>query len=943
MAHQYLNNSHGMILDGAAASQAVDSSGEVLEVEGCDISSLPVDGVVNYEHLGEDHVAAGKEHEKPAPGEEVVGRILVAKKIFDAGDCETEREELYWHKLKVPFVYMIARLADGAGHRGAQALAASIRDHHANNEPILLRWSIEGATLDRQGNRLKQSVARRVSITWKPCNRTAVSGLVEDPNAPPGFDKRPAEVQKHERLHPEFMKLGGAVEVEYTPFEKSEEGAELLLAKMRLLAKAKLLKTLAAGIGGAMPSALTQGAALQRESLRSRMHKAVQAYRPGGRFSKSEFVAIAKTYLPEANDEFLDHFADVAEDYHMRRLKKALDLSHDREVQPQEGLGWAEPDKKAAEPPKVKSWLKGAQPQVGGGKNRLHLDEHGNLTTPKGARLGFHAPSGPEYLSILHPDMHDIPEETRQLYKSTVHRPWERAMANWMELNKRAREGRLPRSVVRLAGLFSAMSPNTGVPLQERHFGHVMDMLHEGVMNLHEPVEQRHIDEFERRAQGPYLPNWNSDHYEVAGPPPGVASWDEAQARDAEPNEFGNEKAELPQIMGLRHLDDIMPHLEHLFATHGADGRQMASALMGMKTAYNRKATATNAAEAKAHFADKHPTVHGFGPKLTRYMLTMAGAGNMLVPDRHMTRSLWNIGADDPISDYLATQVVTKAKNEPMLQALDKHFFNKHPAVQYVLQKYPEHFKGHEEQAIFPAFWLHWLHIPHYERNQGREQAPSEGSEKGKFFMSGTDHKVFWDAVQDSMRRHGIPVHGEPYHYSPPDTSFDFGQNVAMAKAEPHNPWHNQPLEARALAAMTELHQRFGEMGALTGFFSHVAPALMAQERPRRPRDPYAVIRKAEALVVNLRKALADAKGALSPYAQPRTVWFAGTHVQPGYARTADEEYDLLHEDGDHFYAVPQGTPPGAYPEKLTKLPKAKWGTHYDVFARPSVLTTDLE
>jgi hypothetical protein len=48
-------------------------------------------------------------------------------------------------------------------------------------------------------------------------------------------------------------------------------------------------------------------------------------------------------------------------------------------------------------------------------------------------------------------------------------------MGNWLVLNKMAREGKLPPSVISHAAIFSAMSPNTSVPMQELYFGHYMD------------------------------------------------------------------------------------------------------------------------------------------------------------------------------------------------------------------------------------------------------------------------------------------------------------------------------------------------------------------------------------------------------------------------------------------------------------------------------------
>lgn len=116
----------GMIIDGVAASEAIDSSGEVLDVKGCDISSFENgDGLLNWEHRGEDA--------KGASANDIVGHIIYAKKIYKADDCADRRQRMYWDMVKLPLIYIKARLYDGGGHPGAIALAAQIRDHVQNN------------------------------------------------------------------------------------------------------------------------------------------------------------------------------------------------------------------------------------------------------------------------------------------------------------------------------------------------------------------------------------------------------------------------------------------------------------------------------------------------------------------------------------------------------------------------------------------------------------------------------------------------------------------------------------------------------------------------------------------------------------------------------------------------------------------------------------------
>ncbi len=377
--------STGMILDGVFASQAIDSSGEILDIDGCDISTLAKDGVANYEHKeGDKKVEGGGNN-----GEEIVGRIIYAKKVFSVADCDTDREEKYWDQVKVPFIYGMVRLYDAAGHSGAAALAAQVRDHHANGEPLLVRYSIEGSTLERdkdQPNRLAVSVARRVAMTLKPCNRTAVSGLVADPKAPEGFEKAPesdkhilriAGMEKTERLeHPLYTRLGGSAELESNPF--IDDGT---MAKLKLIAKTTMLKALEAGSYNAAPSALVGGAALQREDrgLKARAMAAVRDYGKK-KFDKAEFRAFAKTYLPEADDHFLDHFTDLAHDYHMKKA---------------EALGKKEA--KVKQPAKVAAPKKTANPKPKKPKAPEPVEEPDNLLAdaPAGGDTSFDFSSEP--------------------------------------------------------------------------------------------------------------------------------------------------------------------------------------------------------------------------------------------------------------------------------------------------------------------------------------------------------------------------------------------------------------------------------------------------------------------------------------------------------------------------------------------------------------------
>src|SRR6185437_6588779 len=311
--------STGMVLACIFAAETIDSSGERLLVDGLDISSFQ-DGTapVNYEH----------KHSKDSNGEEKVGVVLDAKKIFSAKDCTSDLERRAWESVGQPLVFGHVRLFDGAGHTGAMALAASIRDQVANDEKVLVRWSIEGSTLSRDGNTLKESMAIALAATWTPCNKVCDTILLEDPQAPAGFPKAPNEKKVSSLLEaalkselPEetrAKKLGGALSWVYNPIVEDP-----------------IAKTMTAGSYDAAPSSLTGGAALQCEEIDGTKRKkkidskALDALRryleKATVFDKGEMREFMRSELPEASDEYLSHFEKIVDEVRVSRsqVKKA--------------------------------------------------------------------------------------------------------------------------------------------------------------------------------------------------------------------------------------------------------------------------------------------------------------------------------------------------------------------------------------------------------------------------------------------------------------------------------------------------------------------------------------------------------------------------------------------------------------------------------------------
>lgn len=283
-----LEKAKGMVIDGIAASEHIDSSGEILDVDGCDISDIH-DGVavLNYEHKDETPT-------------DVVGRIIFGKKIFSEKDCEDERQLMYWKKSGVPYIYIIGELMDADGHYGAKDLAAIFRYYKSRELPIITRFSIEGSTLEKVGNRLKKSIFKRCAITIKPCNKDATSGVLFDPT-----DKKPKKddirsvvekiTEKFE--HPSYSRLPGAVDIECMPLLELEKALPEESQKNN--------------------NVLQENTLPDKDLLKNKIMGLLKDWNGDGDFK--EFV---KFNLPEVSDEFLDKFTELVDDFKIKKIKK---------------------------------------------------------------------------------------------------------------------------------------------------------------------------------------------------------------------------------------------------------------------------------------------------------------------------------------------------------------------------------------------------------------------------------------------------------------------------------------------------------------------------------------------------------------------------------------------------------------------------------------------
>jgi hypothetical protein len=151
-------------IDMIAGSQLRDTQGEMLSVEGADISELEA----GRGRLNDNH---GKGFFNS------IGRITGAKKIFSEADCETDRHRYYWEKVKSPFIYVQGKLYDDDDHPNARAAAAILRNIHKSDCPLRLKASVEGGVVARgmkDSNLLARTKIHSVALTFTPANQATL-------------------------------------------------------------------------------------------------------------------------------------------------------------------------------------------------------------------------------------------------------------------------------------------------------------------------------------------------------------------------------------------------------------------------------------------------------------------------------------------------------------------------------------------------------------------------------------------------------------------------------------------------------------------------------------------------------------------------------------------------------------------------------------------------
>jgi hypothetical protein len=151
-------------IDMIAGSQLRDTQGEMLSVEGADISELQSgNGRLNDNH--------GKGFFNS------IGRVTGAEKIMKSEDCKSDRQKYYWEKVKAPFIYVTGVLYDDDDHPNAKAAAAILRNIHKTDCPLKLKASVEGGVVARgisDTNLLARTKIHSVALTFTPANNATL-------------------------------------------------------------------------------------------------------------------------------------------------------------------------------------------------------------------------------------------------------------------------------------------------------------------------------------------------------------------------------------------------------------------------------------------------------------------------------------------------------------------------------------------------------------------------------------------------------------------------------------------------------------------------------------------------------------------------------------------------------------------------------------------------
>lgn len=928
------NKTKGMVIDGAATVEVFDKSGEVLDVEGSDWSDADK-GVMplTWEHQNED-----------SPGHtalDVVGKVTSYKKIFKAGDCENDRQREYWDAIKYPFVYITGRLYDTAGHPAAIALAAIIRDHVANGERPMVGYSVEGATLEKEGQRLKSTIIRKVTLTVKPCNAMATTGLIFDPNAPEAFPKE-SESEPEDLLE--------QIKVEKSEVEGRRLGGASMIGNPVLFDR--LAKTTTAGSYNAAPGSLTGGAALQVEDA-GRRRRSLAVIKSILRDYKPEYGSLrdfVKAQLPDASDEFLDHFdalvgelklklrkGDLVDAKNLFERKKALDFvdsyqkqgakdpkskargigaqkdifdydhmapaGHTLEIHhapgryddymtahlfkdgQEVGRGWTYPasEPRIGLPSASGALVPGLSPELHAAlgsalkthsmwaryrrlSSMLKSEILNKSDSPKKAKAPSEEPAEDlqadfnEHtgelktkdgsFKLYNPDQDpESGRHFREIWQSPrVREVHDYATRNWIGLNKALKEGRTPRAILATAVAFSHLSRNTPVPVHEMMYGHLLDAAKETGTDLRDPAvgSEGFKQNWKGRDTPEGTPLSSLDYFlhDIAGE---ISLQNESKVSGRKKGQRPSFQLADNKFSSIAQYPSAHEAFSELVRRHGTDTRAAVEEMM------------------------QGQVVPGLAQKTGRFAYAMLGGGNSFVPDTHFIRHLFGLDKmkQGEQIEALKRGVMWNKNNATLLGAMDRWYYRNHPSVQMMLDhpEFGSYFRSDPEQAVFPAFWAHWLTIGEHEKRMGHAKTGDVKNTKAS-------HRPFFDEAARIFA-------------DEKEAADTVGKKNIFARIKKSESGIDPETAAKLVHAWIK---RDGEPAALMRFYTHLVPLLRLHDEAQLNKS----VLELEALSVDLGVALSKAERKtpnLKPPKGPRkeAKVSAEEHGHPDFNLTPDQ------------------------------------------------------
>ena len=409
-------------------------------------------------------------------------------------------------------------------------------------------------------------------------------------------------------------------------------------------------------------------------------------------------------------------------------------------------------------------------------------DQTGELFTPRGTfKVNLH--DQPYKLDLMGSTAKDYFNQIVE--RPDIQRVHQRAMKNWQHLNRLLHEGKVPEQLIAHSALFTILSANNAVPMQELSYSRLMDSMKKRGINPSDVSFGQLMGK-----EGGLRADWKQSDDPRTLPTHSRKYWQgpagTAIIQQSPSEETGRKSGDIYKMQyldsasdKLRHYPQLHGYLTDLVKRHGPDARSAVGQMMADKAA--GKAPMDVGA--------------GFGSKVARYFYSMLGGGSTHVPDTHLIRHLFGLDSQrDSESHKYLKDVLWDPKNHHLLNKIDQHYGRNYPTVKYVQDKY---FGGKDtDQAIFPAFWLHWLTIAPHEK--------ALGIGKPHAAKNVTDHSPYWDSASEILGRHG---------FDNPTLKSEAGDEI--------------PVYFRTASAVHDLKHKFGPSMASMVFFADILPHLL--------------------------------------------------------------------------------------------------------------------